>query len=864
MTSADAESRSGDAEAALARAVRLHQAVLQRRAAERVEVASLEQESRALHDELSLMERSAGRRMYLTFRGGAVRTLLAVRHPAWTAGSALRAAGATRVPATLRAAVRHLRRRTFPLRLTAPVTEHTDQPDDFVAIRWIGPTRIRHEVLESLLCHPSSTVEYRVSAPSGSQFVTSCAVSPNAWRRHPGVVDFRVRVDIPQIGWTAVRECRVDPAGRYTDRRWHRISIPLPVTGQPSVDVVVSLETRVSPGSHAGHAWALFGEPRFEWKRQDAEVRGSINTFVQRLRSDGIRGTFALLARGRSAEEDAAGYTQWVSTHTRSEPELAALGTEVAALPFQPLISIITPVFNTDARWLRACIESVRRQVYPNWELCLCDDASTAAGPAEVFREFPGDERVRVVRLEQNAGISAASNAAAAVARGEYIAFLDHDDELTPDALAEIVRSLNARRDAVVVYSDEDKLDLAGRRCDPAFKPDWSPELFLHRMYTCHLTVMRKDMFDLVGGFRRGYEGAQDYDLLLRVMERTDRIVHLPRILYHWRKLPESTASAGSAKPWAMDSGRLALEDYVARRGIAADVLPGAGPGLFRLKRQIQGEPLVSIVIPTAGKLRKVRNTEVDLLAQAIASVTAKTTWPHYELVIVADASGVQPSTHRALAGTRHRIVVHQAEGPFNFALRINEGVAASTGEHILLFNDDLEVMDGEWMTAMLEYSQDPEIGAVGAKLLYPDGRLQHVGIVLGVNGIAAHAYHQHPGTTPGYMGNVIGPRNYSAVTAACLMTRRTVFDEAGGFDEAFPIDFNDVDFCLKVRKAGYRIVWTPHARLIHHESASFGPRAQDPAGIQEMRIRWGALVDADPYYNPNLTRDHPDFRIGV
>jgi O-antigen biosynthesis protein len=864
MTSADTESLSADAEAALARAVRLQQVVLQRRTAERVEVASLEQESRALHDELSLMERSAGRRMYLTFRGTVVRTLLAVRHPAWTTGSALHAAAATRVPATLRAAVRHLRRRTFPLRLTAPVTEHTDQPDDFAAIRWIGPTRIRHEVLESLLCHPSSTVEYRVSAPSGSHFVTSCAVSPNAWSRHPGIVDFWVRVEIPQTGWTAVRECRVDPAGRYTDRRWHRISIPLPVTGQPSLDVLVSLETRVSPGSHAGHAWALFGEPRFEWKRQDAEVRGSINTFIKRLRSDGVRDTFALLARGRSAEEDAAGYTQWVSTHTRSEPELAALATDVAALSFQPLISIITPVFNTDARWLRACIESVRRQVYPNWELCLCDDASTAAGPAEVFKEYASDERVRVLRLEQNAGISAASNAAAAAARGEYIALLDHDDELTPDALAEVVRSLNARRDAVVVYSDEDKLDLAGRRCDPAFKPDWSPELFLHRMYTCHLTVMRKDMFDLVGGFRRGYEGAQDYDLLLRVMERTDRIVHLPRILYHWRKLPESTASAGSAKPWAMDAGRLALEDYVTRRGMAAEVLPGAGPGLFRLKRQIQGEPLVSIVIPTAGKLRRVRQTEVDLLAQAIASVAAKTTWPHYELVIVADAAGVPPSTHQALAGTRHRIVVHRAEGPFNFARKINEGVAAARGEHVLFFNDDLEVIDGEWMTAMLEYSQDQEIGAVGSKLLYPDGRLQHVGMILGVNGIAAHACHQHPGTTPGYMGNAIGPRNYSAVTAACLMTRRTVFDEAGGFDEAFPIDFNDVDFCLKVRKAGYRIVWTPYARLIHHESASFGPRAQDPAGIQEMRIRWGAVIDADPYYNPNLTRDHPDFRIGV
>ena len=626
----------------------------------------------------------------------------------------------------------------------------------------------------------------------------------------------------------------------------------------------MSLETRVSPGSHAGHAWALYGEPRFEWRRPEAEVRGSIRTFAQRLRSHGVRGAFALLAHGRSAEEEAAEYTQWVSTHVRSAPDLAALAAEVADLPRQPLISIITPVFNTDARWLRNCIESVRRQVYPHWELCLCDDASVAAGPEEVFRQYANDERVRVVRQPANAGISAASNSAAALARGEYIALLDHDDELTPDALAEVVRYLNAHPDTDLLYSDEDKLDVNGRRCDPAFKPDWSPDLFLHRMYTCHLTVLRKALFDAVGGFRRGYEGAQDYDLLLRIMERTDRIAHLPRVLYHWRKLPESTASAGSAKPWAMDAGRLALEDYARRSGLDAEVLPGGGAGLFRLKRRIKGDPLVSVVIPTAGRLRTVRGTEVDLLAQAIRSITAKTTWPNYELVIVADRSGVPASTARALEGTRHRVIVHDAEGAFNFSRKVNAGVAASAGEHVLLFNDDLDVMDGEWMTAMLEYSQDPAVGAVGAKLLYPDGRLQHVGMILGVNGIAAHAYHQHPGTIPGYMGNTIGPRNYSAVTAACLMTRRTVFDQSGGFDEAFPIDFNDVDFCLKVRRAGYRIVWTPYARLIHHESASFGHRMQDPAGIEAMRRRWGAVLDADPYYNPNLTRNHPDFRIGV
>ena len=861
MSPAGTDSR---ARQALDAAGRLREILARRLADARIETTILEQESRALHDELALMERSAGRRLYLTFRGGVVRIALAVRHPAWTAGSALRAAAAAPLPAAARHAVRHLRRRAFPLRLAAPVAERTDQPDDFPAVRWIGPTRVRHHTLEAVLCHPSSAIDYRVSVPTGSTFVTACAISPNAWRRHPGVVDFEVRIDIPATGWTATRACRVDPEGRYTDRRWHALTIPLPSSDHPAVELLVTLSTRVAPGSHAGHAWALFGEPRFEWGRTPAEMRGSVGSFVQRIRTDGLRATLALLARGRSAEEDAAEYAQWVSTHTPAAADLAALAAEVAALPHQPLISIVTPVFNTDPRWLRACIESVRTQAYPHWELCLADDASTSPGPEEVFRDYAGDPRIRIVRLFANAGISAASNAALGIARGTYVALLDHDDELAPEALAEIVRSINAHPDAAVFYSDEDKLDLSGRRCDPAFKPDWSPEHFLHRMYTCHLTVVRRDMLELVQGFRQGYEGAQDYDLLLRIMAHTDRIVHVPRVLYHWRKLPQSTASAGAAKPWAMDAGKLALEDHVRRNGLDAEVLPGAAPGLFRLKRAIAGRPMVSIVIPTAGRLRQVRGRDVDLLAQAVTSLRNRTTWTEYELVIVADAAGVQASTERALSGARHRILVHAAGPSFNFSRKINEGVAAAAGDHVVFFNDDLEVVDGEWLGAMLEYSQDPAVGAVGAKLLYPDGRLQHVGMILGVNGVAAHAYHQHPGAIHGYMGQTIGPRNFSAVTAACLMTRRAVFDEAGGFDEAFPVDFNDVDFCLKVRRAGYRIVWTPYARLLHHESASFGPRAQDPAGIAEMRRRWAGVIDADPYYNPNLSRHHPDFRVGA
>jgi O-antigen biosynthesis protein len=864
MTSSAPNPGSVDTESAVAQAQRLQRALTTRLAAERAQLAALEQESRGLHDELSLMERSAGRRMYLNVRGVALRTFLACRHPAWTAGSVLRGIGATPVPALVRNAIQHLRHRAFPLRLVAPLAERTDQPEDFSAIRWIGPVAVRHVSFEALFCHPASGIDYRASAPSGSRFVTAFAVAPNAWQHDPGPIDFRVRLEMPATGWSATVERQLDPARRYTDRRWHGIAIPLPAHDGPALDILVTLETRVPPGGRTGYAWALFGDPRFEWRRPALEVRRSIRAFAHRLRTDGPRATLAVLARSRSADEEAAQYTQWVSTHTRSDADLATLAVEVATLPRQPLISVVTPVFNTDPRWLRACIESVRRQVYPHWELCLCDDASMAEGPAQVLSEYADDERIRVVRLPANQGIAAASNAAVALARGEYVALLDHDDELAPDALAEVARWLNAHPDTDLVYSDEDKLDLLGHRCDPAFKPDWSPELFLHRMYTCHLTVVRRDVLESAGGFRRGYEGAQDYDLLLRIMERTDRIGHLPRVLYHWRKLPESTASAGAAKPWAMDAGRLALEDYVRRQGGGAEVLPGAGPGLFRVKRRIENQPLVSIVIPTAGLMRDVRGRPVDLLAQAIASVREKTAWPHYELVIVADAAGIQEPARRALAGVPHRVLLHRADGPFNFSRKINEGVSASAGSHIVLFNDDLEVIDPEWLTAMLEYSQDPAIGGVGAKLLYPDGRLQHVGMILGVNGIAAHAYHQHPGTIPGYMGNTIGPRNYSAVTGACLMTKRTVFDEVGGFDEAFPIDFNDVDFCLRVRRAGYRIVWTPYARLFHHESASFGPRAQDPAGIEEMHRRWGPVLAADPYYNPNLTRDHPDFRVGV
>jgi len=414
------------------------------------------------------------------------------------------------------------------------------------------------------------------------------------------------------------------------------------------------------------------------------------------------------------------------------------------------------------------------------------------------------------------------------------------------------------------VYSDEDKLDLAGARCDPYFKPDWSPEHFLACMYTPHLLMARRSLVQDVGGFRAGYEGAQDYDLLLRMSERTAQIHHVPHILYHWRKLPQSTASAGDAKPWAMDAGHRALEDAMLRRGVSAEVLPGAATGLYRVRFRIEGEPLVSLIVPTTGRPRRIGGARVDTLRMLVRSVRQKTSYPRYEFVIIADNGEVSDEVRRALEASTHRIVPYQPGASFNFSHKINVGAAHAAGTHLLLLNDDIEVIDSGWMTAMLEYSQQREVGAVGGKLLYPDGRLQHIGIILGVTGGAAHAFHQHGGASPGYASSAVSVRNYSAVTAACMMTRREAFDSVGGFDESLAVDFNDVDYCLRLGKAGFRIVFTPFATLYHHESASFGPRVQSAKEQELMRARWAGVIDNDPYYHPELTRDFSDYRIRV
>jgi GT2 family glycosyltransferase len=850
-------------ENALQRAAALRVRLRQTLADVQREVRRAEENNLQLHQQLERMKASAARRTLVSTRLGVRRIARAIQHPFWTAGTVMRGLVSSALPKTTLRAYGYLRRRTFPLRLTSPIHRAAQGANESLAIRWIGPVNLRHTTFEALLCHAPASVEYAVTVPAGSRFVCGIALSPQVWENDPPRVEFRIAVRVPAApDWQRDIVFTVDPGRRWTHRRWHLVSIPVPNLEGPAIDVEVELSTRLPDGESVENAWALFGEPRFEWPRNRTEIRRSMQTFVSRARTHGLRSSFELLRTAGISIEDRDTYIRWVAKHTRTDAQLAELAAEVSALPIQPLISLITPVYNTDPRWLRACIESVRRQVYPNWQLCLCDDASSSPETVRVLREYETDQRIRIHFATLNGGISLASNHALDRARGDFVAFLDHDDELPPDALAEVVRHINLRPDVDVIYSDEDKLDLQGARCDPYFKPDWSPEHFLACMYTCHLMVVRRQLVVDVGGFRAGYEGAQDYDLLLRVMERTRRIGHIPRVLYHWRKLPESTASAGVAKPWALDAGRAALEDYVRRSAVDAEVVPGGAPGVYRVRHGIVDRPLVSIIIPTAGRLREVGGRTVDVLANAIRSIVQQTSYENYELVIVADRDGLPETTRRALDGTRHEVLRFERFGLFNFSAKINAGAAAARGDHLLLFNDDLEVISGEWLTAMLEYSQLPAIGAVGAKLLYPDGRLQHIGIVLGVAGIAAHAFHQHPGVSQGYGGSAIMVRNYAAVTAACLMTRRQAFEHVGRFDERFPIDFNDVDYCLRLQRAGYRVVFTPFAQLYHHESASFGTRQHDLGAMTEMRSRWGAIIDRDPYYNPNLTRDFPDYRL--
>ncbi|MGB3404535.1 MAG: tetratricopeptide repeat protein [Microcoleaceae cyanobacterium] len=560
-------------------------------------------------------------------------------------------------------------------------------------------------------------------------------------------------------------------------------------------------------------------------------------------------------------------YQLWRKQHEPRQADLQKMAETVDLFNYKPVISVIVPIYNTPDPFLKEAIDSVVNQIYPYWELCLADDASTAADVKPLLDEYAArDSRIKVAFRPENGHISAASNSALELATGEYICLLDHDDVLTPDALYEVALLLNRHPDADLIYSDEDKISFDGQLVNPYFKPEWSPESFLSRMYTCHLGTYRRSIIEEIGGWRLGYEGAQDYDLVLRFTEKTDKIYHIPKVLYRWRMHAGSAAGGTDAKPYAYKASLKALQDALERRGEKGSVygIPDY-LGHHLVRYEITDYKKVSIIIPT-------RDLAEDL-ERCLESIFTLSSYPNYEVILI-DNGSIEPETHQLIAKWKQkeptRFKCYPLDIPFNFSTLNNYGVSQATGDYLLFLNNDTEVVTSDWIEAMVEQVQRPQIGTVGALLLFPDDTVQHAGVVMGLGGIAGHSYYRMTSQMPGYFGNLIGFNNVSAVTGACLMCRREVFEQVGGLDETLTVAYNDVDFCLKLLDRGYRNLYLPHVVLYHHESKSRGyedspeKKARLKQESKIMENRWKKYIDNDPFYSPHLTRVCQNYSIRV
>ena len=623
---------------------------------------------------------------------------------------------------------------------------------------------------------------------------------------------------------------------------------------------------------------ATYGTPRHDLGVLFPHVAHSTNAgyslmFDTRQIEDGIH-RITLTARGKSGKmreievpilvSQAVGYaseySRWLEAFEVREPHLMRL--KIASFAYLPVISVLVPVFRTNLAILRETVESVLRQSYPHWELCLVDDGSENEGIAGLLSEFGRmDNRIKVAVQEQG-GISAASNRALEMATGEYVALLDHDDVLATDALFYMVDALQSADRPELLYSDEDHMDETGRRFAPFFKPDWSPDLILSENYVCHLMTFQRDLAKQVGGFRSEFDLSQDHDILLRLSRVANRIVHIPRVLYHWRTSLASMSRASHSEEKAFRSSRAVIESFLLETETAAQVENGAHPGRWRVRYNIPPEARVSILIPTAG------NTEVlDRNLKALWKLAGKTP---FEVLIIDNSKG---EDNRTIANyvqklhDRSRPIRHfdQRNEPFNYSRLNNKAASTCTSPYLLFLNDDTEGISEGWMDAMVELAARPEVGAVGAKLLYPNGQIQHAGVTMGLAEICGHSFKGDRGDERHYYDFPDLIRNVSAVTAACVMVRTQVFDEIQGFEEKmFPIAYNDIDFCLRIGTAGYRILYTPHALLYHHEALSKSEKDlhPHPAETLALKSRWRNVIAKDPFYNPNLTRHRENWSL--
>ncbi len=524
-------------------------------------------------------------------------------------------------------------------------------------------------------------------------------------------------------------------------------------------------------------------------------------------------------------------------------------------------ISIITPVYNIDELFLEKCIRSVLNQIYDNWELCLIDDGSTKSHIKGILEKYTEeDPRIKIRFLKENRGVSEALNEGVSLVKGQYIGFLDHDDELTNEALYEVFKAID-EYSPDVLYSDEAIIDSRGKTIAAHFKPDFSTDLLLSHNYITHMLVINKSLFNEIGGFNSKYDGAQDYDLILKLVEKSDKIYHIPKVLYRWRKIPTSIRVNPESKYDPDNAGKIALEAALNRRKIKGKVLHGYSKFYYHVKRDLFNQPLISIIIPF--------RDGSEFLKKCIESILSKTDYQDIEIIGI-DNNSKERETYDVISNLREadkRFACYQYNIPFNFSKINNYGADLAKGEHILFMNSDIEVINSDWIEYMLEHSQREDVGVVGPVLYYPDNTVQHAGVIIGLGGVAAHSHRYMPRDSGGHFGRLKTIQNLSAVTGACMMTKKSIFKELGGFDEYLTHAYNDIDYCLRVREKGYLIVFTPYAELYHHESISRGyennlvKRARLEKEKEYFRNRWQAIIaNGDPYYNPNLTLDKEDF----
>ena len=605
--------------------------------------------------------------------------------------------------------------------------------------------------------------------------------------------------------------------------------------------------------------------------RSNGGLQNMLKKAMRLYRRNGLKGLrhgFRILdtaSQTKSVPRSSNDYAKWVLRFdTITDGTRAAMRERINSFSHRPVISVVMPTYNPKSEWLHEAIESVRSQIYPHWELCIADDASTDNSIRSILECYnKKDPRIKVVLRKQNGHISAASNSALALVAGEWVAFLDHDDLLSEHALFWVADAINQNPDAKLIYSDEDKVGEWGERLAPYFKCDWNVDLFYSHNMISHLGVYRTDLLTDISGFKEGMEGAQDYDLALRCIERIEprQIHHIPRVLYHWRMHAESTAQALSTKSYAILAGQRALNEHFQRGKINARVEPVDQS--YRVRYALpEIPPLVSLIIPTRNGMQ--------LLHKCIRSILKKTTYTNYEIIIVdngSDESGALHGLKQLQSEPKIRIV--RDDRPFNYSALNNAAVKLVQGELVGLLNNDLEVISPEWLSEMVTHALRPGIGAVGARLWYPEKTLQHGGVVLGVGGVVGHSHKYMPDFQYGYFRRASIIQGFSAVTAACLVIRKSLYEEVGGFNELdLRVAFNDVDFCLRLREAGYRNIWTPYAELYHHESASRGYEntpekiARFEKEKKYIKERWGEQLLNDPAYSPNLTLDYEDFSL--